>query len=64
MGRAPSCDTIERFAERYRVVPSDAARLTCRRCPRTSRYADRRRSRGLVPGGPRSGSKERQWPTG
>jgi ubiquinone/menaquinone biosynthesis C-methylase UbiE len=27
MGRAQCCDTIERFAERYRVVPSDAARL-------------------------------------
>ena len=27
MGRAHCCDTIERFAERYRVVPSDTARL-------------------------------------
>ena len=27
MGRSQCCDTIERFAERYRVVPSDAARL-------------------------------------
>lgn len=27
MGRAQCCDTIERFAERYRVVPSDAARV-------------------------------------
>jgi hypothetical protein len=27
MGRAQCCDTIERFAERYRVVPNDAARL-------------------------------------
>jgi ubiquinone/menaquinone biosynthesis C-methylase UbiE len=27
MARAQCCDTIERFAERYRVVPSDAARL-------------------------------------
>src|SRR3974390_1376768 len=27
MGRAQCCDTIERFAERFRVVPSDAARL-------------------------------------
>jgi SAM-dependent methyltransferase len=27
MARAQCCNTIERFAERYRVVPSDAARL-------------------------------------
>jgi ubiquinone/menaquinone biosynthesis C-methylase UbiE len=26
MGRAQCCETIERFAERYRVLPSDAAR--------------------------------------